>query len=142
MRKIDIVVNLWTPDLTQNYTPKLNHFRKQIHILGETGEGIPLEDEIAKMDAAGIEKGLMIATTGGWLGSDIFFEKPVERIAKVVEEHPDRFKGVVGINPTNIVPWVAHVEKAVNVYGFVGAHLYPHWFGEEPCHLMFYPLYA
>ncbi len=34
MRRMDIVVNLWTPDLTKNYTPKLNHFWKQIHILG------------------------------------------------------------------------------------------------------------
>ncbi len=57
MRRMDIVVNLWTPDLTKNYTPKLNHFWQKIHILGDTGEGIPLEDEIAKMDAAGIEKG-------------------------------------------------------------------------------------
>ena len=93
MRILDIVVNLWTPDLTKNYTPKLNHFWKQIHILGETGDGITLEDEIAKMDAAGIEKGLMIATTGGWSGSDIFFEKPLERIAEVVERAPEPIQG-------------------------------------------------
>lgn len=142
MRRLDIVVNLWTPDLTKNYTPKLNHFWKQIHILGETGEGIPLEDEIARMDAAGVEKGLMIATTGGWSGSDIYFEKPVERVAEVIAEHPTRFKGVVGINPTNIVPWVARVEEAVKEYGFVGAHLYPHWFGKEPGDRIYYPFYA
>ncbi|HSN56267.1 MAG TPA: hypothetical protein VLT32_16495, partial [Candidatus Sulfomarinibacteraceae bacterium] len=29
MRRMDIVVNLWTPDLTKNYTPKLNHFWQQ-----------------------------------------------------------------------------------------------------------------
>ena len=142
MRRMDIVVNLWTPDLTKNYTPKLNHFWQKIHILGDTGEGIPLEDEIAKMDAAGIEKGLMIATTGGWSGSDIFFEKPVERIAEVINAHPNRFKGVVGINPTNLVPGVARVEEAIKEYGFIGAHLYPHWFGKEPGNRIYYPFYA
>lgn len=141
-RIIDIVVNLWTPDLTANYTPKLNQFWSKVKILGQTSQGIPLEDEIGRMDAAGIEKGLMIATTGGWKGSDIWFEKPVKRIAEVVAEHPDRFKGVVGINCTEIVPWMRHVESAVKEYGFVGAHLYPHWFGEEPGHRMYYPFYA
>jgi predicted TIM-barrel fold metal-dependent hydrolase len=59
-----------------------------------------------------------------------------------VAEHPKRFKGVIGINPTNIVPWVKRVETAVKEYGFVGAHLYPHWFGKEPGHRMYYPFYA
>ncbi|MEM7049235.1 MAG: amidohydrolase family protein [Acidobacteriota bacterium] len=142
MRALDIVVNLWTEDLTQNYTPKLNAFWQKVKILGETGRGIPLEREIEMMDRAGIEKGLMVATTGGWEGSDIYFEKPVERIAEVVRQHPDRFKGVVGINPSHIVPAVAHLEKAVREHGFVGAHLYPHWFGKAPDHRIYYPFYA
>jgi hypothetical protein len=142
MRALDIVVNLWTPDLTKHYTPKLNAFWEKVKILGETTEGIPLDEELRRMDAAGIEKGLLIATTGGWLGSDIHFEKPVERIAEVVAAHPRRFKGVVGINVTNILPWTRRVESAVREYGFVGAHLYPHWFGEAPDHRIYYPFYA
>ncbi len=142
MRALDIVVNLWTPDLTQNYTPKLNAFWKAVKIGEETASGIPLEEELRRMDAAGIEKGLLIATTGGWEGSDIFFEKPVARIAEVVAAHPKRFKGIVGINPSRIVAWSKHVEEAVRERGFVGAHLYPHWFGEPPDHRLYYPLYA
>ena len=142
MRILDIVVNLWTPDLTKNYTPKLRVFWNAIKIGGDTEAGISLEEEIRRMDAAGIEKGLMIATTGGWEGSDIHFEKPVSRIAEVVEAHPQRFKGLVGINPTHIVPWMKHVEAAVKERGFVGAHLYPHWFGEAPDHRIYYPFYA
>jgi hypothetical protein len=69
MRILDIVVNLWTSDLTQNYTPKLNAFWKKVKILDATGEGIPLEEELRRMNAAGIEKGLMVATTGGWEGN-------------------------------------------------------------------------
>jgi predicted TIM-barrel fold metal-dependent hydrolase len=142
MRILDIVVNLWTSDLTQNYTPKLNAFWKKVKILDATGEGIPLEEELRRMDTAGIEKGLMVATTGGWEGSDIFFVKPVERIAEVVAQHPDRFKGIVGLNPTRIVPAVAHLERAVRELGFVGAHLYPHWYGYPPDHRIYYPFYA
>jgi predicted TIM-barrel fold metal-dependent hydrolase len=142
MRILDAVVNLWTPDLTKNYTPKLNDFWAKIKILGETGEGIPLAEELRRMDAAGIEKGLLIATTGGFAGSDIYFEKPVDRIADVIAEHPRRFKGLVGINPSRIVPWLAHVERAVRELGFVGAHLYPHWFGKPPDDRLYYPFYA
>jgi predicted TIM-barrel fold metal-dependent hydrolase len=142
MKALDIVVNLWTPDLTQNYTPRLNAFWQKVKILGETSAGIPLDEEIRRMDAAGIDKGLMIATTGGAVGSDIFFEKSVERIQQVIAAHPKRFKGVVGINPSTIMPWMKKVETAVREYGFVGAHLYPHWFGEAPDHRMYYPFYA
>jgi predicted TIM-barrel fold metal-dependent hydrolase len=142
MRALDIVVNLWTSDLTGNYTPKLNAFWRKVKILDDTGAGIPLEEEIRRMDSAGIDKGLMIATTGGWRGSDIFFEKPVERIAEVVSEHPQRFKGVAGLNPSRIVPALERLEHAVRDLGFVGAHLYPHWFGRPPDDRIYYPFYA
>ncbi len=142
MKALDIVVNLWTPDLTENYTPKLDAFWRKVKILGETGDGIPLDEEIRRMEKAGIDKGLLIATTGGWEGSDIFFEKPVERIAEVVREHPDRFKGVVGLNPSRSVPTLRHLEHAIRELDFVGAHLYPHWFGKPPDDRIYYPLYA
>jgi predicted TIM-barrel fold metal-dependent hydrolase len=34
------------------------------------------------------------------------------------------------------------VEEAVRERGFVGAHLYPHWFGFPPDHRVYYPFYA
>ncbi|MGE0453129.1 MAG: amidohydrolase family protein [Vicinamibacteria bacterium] len=142
MRVLDVVVNLWTPDLTRNYTPKLDQFWRMVKILGETHDGIPLEEQLRRMDAAGIEKGLLVATTGGFEGSDIFFEKPVARIAEVVAQHPQRFKGLVGVNPSRIVPWMKKVEQAVRERGFVGAHLYPHWFGKPPDDRIYYPFYA
>ncbi len=142
MKALDIVVNLWTPDLTEHYTPKLDAFWKKVKILGTTHGGVELEEQLRLMDAAGIDKGLMVATTGGWEGSDIHFEKPVARIHEVVQHHPDRFKGLVGINPSNIVPWLAHMDHAVRDLGFVGAHLYPHWFGKPPDDRIYYPFYA
>jgi len=142
MKALDVVVNLWTPEVTQGYTPKLDAFWRKVKILDDTRRGIPLGEQIELMDAAGVDKGLLVATTGGWEGSDIFFEKPVEAIAEVVENHPDRFKGVVGINPSRIVPGLERLERAVCELGFVGAHLYPHWFGKPPDDRVYYPFYA
>ena len=34
------------------------------------------------------------------------------------------------------------LESAVQDHGFVGAHLYPHWFGLAPDHAKYYPYYA
>jgi hypothetical protein len=142
MRALDIVVNLWTPDLTANYTPKLNAFWNAVKIGDQTASGITLDEQIRLMDGAGIAQGLLIATTGGWEGSDIYFRKPVSRIADVVSAHPRRFKGVIGVNPSRIMPALAELEHAVRDLGFVGAHLYPHWFGEAPDHRIYYPFYA
>ena len=36
----------------------------------------------------------------------------------------------------------AEVEHAVRDLGFVGAHLYPHWFDEAPDAAKYYPFYA
>jgi predicted TIM-barrel fold metal-dependent hydrolase len=142
MRALDIVVNLWTREVTRQYTPQLDSFWAAVKILDDTRRGIPLDEQLARMDRAGIDKGLLIATTGGWEGSDIHFTKPVEAIAAVIAQQPRRFKGLVGINPSRIVPWLAEVDAAVRERGFVGAHLYPHWFGHAPDHRVYYPFYA
>ena len=141
-RAIDIVVNLWTKEITQNYPPELDQFWDLVHILEMTKAGVPIETELAMMDAAGIDKGLLVATTGAPVGSNIFFEKPFEKIAEVCAAHPDRFKGIIGVNPSRIMTWVKKLDVAVKEYGFVGAHLYPHWFDAPPDDRMYYPFYA
>ena len=141
-RAIDIVVNLWTKEVTKNYPPALDQFWRLIKIEGMTHDGVPIDEEIRQMQAAGIDKGLLVATTGGEVGSAIHFEKPYELIARVVGEYPDRFKGVIGVNPSRIMQWVRKLEVAVREHGFVGAHLYPHWFGQPPDDRMYYPFYA
>ncbi|MEM4724245.1 MAG: hypothetical protein QXP01_04475, partial [Candidatus Hadarchaeum sp.] len=85
---IDIVVNLWTPEVTRNYPAKLDPFWKWIKIYEETKAGIPIEEQIRRMDEAGIDRGLLVATTGGKPGSDEFFEKPYTLIQKVIEQYP------------------------------------------------------
>ncbi len=141
-RAIDIVVNLWTKEITRGYPPELDQFWDLVGILEMTKKGITVEAELALMDEGGIDKGLLVATTGGNFGSNIFFEKPFEKIAEVCATHPDRFKGIIGLNPSKIMTWFKKLETAVKEYGFVGAHIYPHWFGAPPDDRMYYPFYA
>jgi len=141
-RAIDIVVNLWTKEITECYPPELDQFWDLVKILEMTKRGITVEEELAQMDEAGIDKGLLVATTGAAVGASIHFEKPFEIIAEVCAAHPDRFKGVIGVNPSRIMTWIKKLDVAVKEYGFVGAHLYPHWFGEPPDSRIYYPFYA
>jgi len=151
VKAIDIVVNLWTTEVTENYPPHLDEFwdlmassrgLDKFSGTDTTHKGIPLADEIAEMDRAGVEKGLLLATTGGDVGSAIFFEKHIDIIHRTCQAHPERFKGIVGINPSRILEWLGKLDKAVREYGFVGAHIYPHWFGKAPDHRVYYPFYA
>ena len=141
-RAIDIVVNLWTQEITVHYPRELDQFWDLIHILEMTKRGVTVEEELRMMDEAGVDKGLLVATTGAPVGSNLFFEKPFEKIVAVCAEHPDRFKGIIGVNPSRIMTWVRKLEVAVKEYGFVGAHLYPHWFDAPPDDRMYYPFYA
>ncbi len=61
-----IVVNLWTKEITANYPPELDQFWDLVNILEMTRRGVTVEEELAMMDQAGIEKGLLVATTG-WI---------------------------------------------------------------------------
>lgn len=142
MPVIDIVVNLWTEEVTKNYPSKLDIFWKWVKIYEQTKAGIPLEEQLRRMDAAGIEKGLLVATTGGKPGSDEFFEKPYWLIQQVIEQYPKRFKGLIGINPYQIMAWLNKLDHCVRELGFVGAHVYPHWYGAPPDDRAYYPFYA
>jgi predicted TIM-barrel fold metal-dependent hydrolase len=67
------------------------------------------------------------------------FELPMDRISKVCERWPDRFSGLAGVDPFRGMNGLAELTYAVRELGFVGAHLYPHWFGLAPDHAKYYP---
>jgi uncharacterized protein len=70
------------------------------------------------------------------------FEVTYERVRDVCAAHPARFSGLAGIDPFRGMAGLRELENAVRSYGFVGAHLYPHWFGLAPDHAKYYPYYA
>ena len=140
---IDIVCNMYTPtDVDLGHISTDDEFRKQTRQAPETHGGVPIEDYIAKMDVAGIERSFLIATRCGDLRVEGSVHIPYERVAEVCAAHPDRFSGLAGVDPSRGMDGLREFEAGVKEFGFVGAHLYPHWFGMAPDAAQYYPFYA
>ncbi|MCC7347545.1 MAG: amidohydrolase [Variibacter sp.] len=96
---------------------------------------------IEKMDRAGIEHAFLIAVKSGSTSHKIHRRVPYDKVAEIVRAHPDRFSGLAGTDPTEGKAGLRELERAVKELGFVGAHLYPHWFEQAPDHACYYPIY-
>lgn len=140
---IDIVCNLFTPNEVRNNQTGLDEgFKSQVRMSDAMRGGVTIEDYLAKMDRAGITRSLLIAVRCGDLAIRGSFEIPYARVAEVCAAHPDRFSGLAGVDPFRGMQGLRDLEAAVRQHGFVGAHLYPHWFGLAPDDAKYYPYYA
>ncbi len=140
---IDIVCNLFDPMTVRlGQTGIDNHFKAQIRLDRRHWDGIPISQYLRKMDRAGIERSLLIAVRAGDLNVRGSFEIPYPRIARICEKWPDRFSALAGVDPFRGMRGIADLQHAVRELGFVGAHLYPHWFGLPPDHAKYYPYYS
>ena len=142
---IDIVVNMHTPEVYRDRKKKGGGvdeaFRKQTRS-GSVIQGVSIENYLKKMDEAGIERSLLIATRNGDLNVRGSYHLPYETVAEVCRKHPDRFSGLAGIDPTLGVKQLKELEYAVKELKFVGAHYYPHWFDMAPDHPYVFPIYG
>ncbi len=140
---IDIVCNLYDPaSVRRGETGLDSAFKRQIRMDRRLWGGVPVSNYLRRMDRAGIARSLLIAVRAGDLNVRGSFELPYERVRKVCERHPDRFAALAGIDPFRGMAGLRELEQAVLEDGFVGAHLYPHWFGLAPDHAKYYPYYA
>jgi predicted TIM-barrel fold metal-dependent hydrolase len=140
---IDIVCNVRTPhEVANGQTGVDENFMDKVRMPDEIRRGVPVEDYLKQMDRAGIERSLLIAVRAGDLRMKYSHHISYETVAEHCERHPGRFHGLAGIDPTRIVSGLAELEHAVNDLGFVGAHLYPHWFSMPPDAPAYYPFYA
>jgi predicted TIM-barrel fold metal-dependent hydrolase len=140
---IDIVVNLYTPQIIQERrVPTDERFRDQVKIEGDYRSGVTLEDYIGKMDRSGIERSLLIAARCGDRRMSTSTEIPYAYVHEACRKYPHRFSGLAGIDPLRGIAGLKELDVAVRDYGFVGAHLYPHWFGQAPDAAIYYPYYA
>ena len=140
---IDIVVNLYTPqEVKLGQTGLDENFKEQVRMPKEMRGGVSVDQYLEKMDTAGIERSLLIAVRAGDIRMPESFEVPYERVHEVCTKHPERFSGLAGIDPFRGMSGLKDLEKAVNEFGFVGAHLYPHWCELPPDHRKYYPYYA
>ena len=97
---------------------------------------------IESMDEANIQSAFLVAAKAGRKGLPGCYHMPVEVVADAVARYPNRFFGLVGIDPFTGMDGVRAMEDAVTNMGFVGAHLYPHWFDLAPNEARYYPFYA
>lgn len=140
---IDIVCNLFTEqEVRLGQTGVDQHFLDQVRFPEELRQGVSVEDYLKRMDRAGIGRSLLIAVRAGDPRIKGSFAIPNERVAEVCEAHPDRFSGLAGVDASRIMEGLRDLEQGVEEFGFVGAHLYPHWFERPPDHPWYYPFYA
>ena len=140
---IDIVCNLYTPEEVRNGQTGLDDsFKTQVRMSPEMREGVPIDAYLHKMDKAGIARSLLIAVRCGDMAVRGSFEIPYARVAEVCSAHPTRFSGLAGVDPFRGMQGLRDLEAGVRAHGFVGAHLYPHWFGLAPDDAKYYPYYA
>lgn len=140
---IDIVCNPFTgTEVALGQVGVDDHFYNKVRVPPEARQGVSMEDYVQKMDQAGIDLSLLIAVRAGDLKVKYSFAIPYERIAEYCAAHPGRFKGLAGIDPSKGMEGVRELERGIREFGFVGAHLYPHWFELAPDHARYYPFYA
>ena len=140
---IDSGIGLWTPEANRHRPAGLRgFFVDKFGVADETYGGLTLSEILRRMDAARIEKACVLATKSGPATANYAFHIPYEVVADAVRQHPDRFYGLAGIDPTQGMAGVRELERAVNDLGFIGAHFYPHWFELAPDHAKVYPFYA
>ena len=140
---IDTVVNPHTPEIVEMRPDWSGKFHNQKFGQEETVlTGYTYEEMLCQMDAAGIEKSFLVANKTGQLGLPGSWHLPYEMVAEAVKQFPDRFYGLAGIDPTEGMAGIRALEKAVQDFGFIGAHAYPHWFELAPDHARWYPFYG
>ncbi len=140
---IDIVCNLYTPETVANGETGLDDdFKEQVRMPPAMRGGVTVEDYLGRMDRAGIQRSLLIAVRAGDINKAGGFEVPYSRVHAVCQQHPERFSGLAGVDPFRGMQGLRDLEQAVTEFGFVGAHLYPHWCELAPDHAKYYPYYA
>ncbi len=140
---VDIVVNLFSPaEVAGGQTGFDANFMEQVCMPEALRSGVTMDAYLKLMDEAGIERSLLIAVRAGDRAMAGSFEVPYEKVAEWCRAHPDRFSGLAGVDPYRGVEGLKDLDFAVNELGFVGAHLYPHWFKLAPNEALYYPYYA
>ena len=142
-KAIDAVVNIWTREAL-SHRPDWGDefFVGKMNAENALMAGLSLEEIIEKMEEAGIEKAFLIAARAGRVGLPGCYHMPYSVVADACAKYPERFYGLAGIDPFEGMNGVRAFEDAIKNMGFVGAHLYPHWYELAPDEAKYYPFYA
>jgi hypothetical protein len=140
---IDAVVNIWTEEaLSVRPDWGSDFFVGKMKAQGGLMGGLSLAQMVERMGEADIGHAFLVAAKSGRPGLPGCYHMPPEIVARAVEQYPEHFSGLIGIDPYTGMDGVRELERAVKELGFIGAHLYPHWFELAPDHAKYYPFYA
>ncbi|MEL7538638.1 MAG: amidohydrolase family protein [Pseudomonadota bacterium] len=143
IRAIDAVVNIWTREaLAHRPDWGTDFFVGKMKASDALMPGLTLDEMIERMERADIGHAFLIAAKAGRVGLPGCYHMPYEVVANAVERYPDKFSGLLGIDPTQGMRGVRELDHAVRDFGCVGAHYYPHWFEIPPDHAKVYPFYT
>ena len=100
------------------------------------------DEFVAKMDENGVEQAFVPALQFGDPDGGLQIDVPYDLAREICEAHPDRFKGMAGINPREGMDGVRRLEEYIIDHGFVAAHLEPYGWDRPLNHRQLYPFYA
>jgi predicted TIM-barrel fold metal-dependent hydrolase len=100
------------------------------------------DEFVEKMDQNGVEQAFIPALKFGDPDGGMQIDVPYELVRELCATHPDRFKGMAGINPREGMDGVERLEEYVVDHGFVAAHLEPYGWDRPLNHRQLYPFYA
>lgn len=130
-------------DVTVNFKPHTElKLYEVLRISEEAKKPFRAENYIAEMDRHGVAMAGIVANVvqNGVKGK--LLATHVDEVYPVLQAHPDRFFGWCGINPLGGMETLRYIERAVTKLGFIGVHVYPHWFGVPINDRTYWPIYA
>ena len=96
---IDAVCNIWTPEALSHRPGWTDEFFVGKVKGKHDSAGITLETMIEGMDEAGIDVAFLVAAKAGRVGLPGCYHMPLEVVSRAVEQYPDRFRGMLGLDP-------------------------------------------
>ena len=145
VRAIDFMYYVATPEFIGrwNEAKKGELLCRMERSIGGLPQFPSLEDMVATMDAAGVEK-VFITQTKMWSYRNkwMYMDTRLDEVTAYTDRYPDRFVGLAGYNPFRIKESLAEIERAVKGHGFRGVYVHIYGF-DIPIHdARMYPLYA
>ncbi len=142
---IDFHCNLFTPEAIEKHwygQPEMARLIKWWR-MEERVTGIAVDDFVAMMDEAGLDKALIPAIRMmSYQNKTMVWDITEDEVAATVAQHPDRLIGLAGFNPLKKMDSVRQVERAIKELGFKGVYVHTYGFGIPLDHRLYYPLYA
>ena len=113
---IDFHCNLFTPEAIEKHwygQPEIARLIKWWR-MEDRVKGVPVDDFVAMMDEAGLDKALIPAIRMmSYQHKTMVWDITEEEVAEAVSQHPDRLVGLAGFNPLKKMEAVRGVDRAI-----------------------------